>query len=86
MISKVVADIHFLDGSIFFVQFNENILKEFIKMPLILFVRDLSTIAFGRILRIYVKILYQHRLGEGGLVMDTTATVAMPTGSNFEVK
>lgn len=41
---------------------------------------------FGGILRIYVQILQQTRLGKGRLVVDPRATVAVPAGPNFKVK
>jgi len=41
---------------------------------------------FGRVLRVHVQILEQHRLREGGLVVDSRAPVAVAAGAYLEVE
>lgn len=40
----------------------------------------------GRVLRVHVQVLQQHRLREGGLVVDARAPISMAAGADFEVE
>lgn len=58
------------------------------KFNLHLLVRDVGQVRavsrLGRILRVDVQILEDNGLGEGGLVVDPGATLAVTTGANLE--
>lgn len=91
VIAQVVAHVHLLDLSVLVLQLHEHVLEEVVVVLLHLLVghvgHQMTAIrGLGRVLRVHVQILQQHRLREGGLVVDARAPVPVTAGSDFEVE
>lgn len=57
MVAQVIADVHFFDGPIPFLQFHEDIFKEFVEMLLIFFFCDEFSVALAGVSWILIEIL-----------------------------
>ena len=91
VIAQVVAHVHLLDLAVGVLALAENLLEEVVVVLLHLLVSDAGgeVAAVGRlggVLGIDVEVLDHQGLGEGRLVVDAAAAVAVPAGADLEVE
>ena len=91
VIPEVVAHVRLLNPSVLVLALDEHLLEEVVVVLLHLLVAyrlpDVAPIGgLGRVLGVDVEVLQHKRLAEGWLIVDPTAAVSVPAGSDLEVE